>query len=152
MATQSESIYISKYVKFVFGCVLFFQFLYSMTHELSASIVWIRSLTTEFKSCFIQIISTRMVIKWIKLSVASLSCFGSNIAMLHYSDVIMSTIRYQIIGVSKVCSTIGSGADQRKHQNSASLAFVRGIHRWPVDSPHKWPVMQKMSPFDDVII
>ena len=32
-----------------------------------------------------------------------------------------------------------SGTDQRKHQSSASLAFVRGIHRWPVDSPHKGP-------------
>ena len=31
-----------------------------------------------------------------------------------------------------------------KHQSSASLAFVRGIHWWPVDSPHKGPVTQKM--------
>ena len=31
------------------------------------------------------------------------------------------------------------GADQRKHQSSASLAFVRGVHRWPVNSPHKGP-------------
>ena len=45
-----------------------------------------------------------------------------------------------------------SGADQRKHQSSASLAFVRGIHRWPVDSPQKGPVTRKMFPFDDVII
>ena len=30
-----------------------------------------------------------------------------------------------------------SGADQRYHQNSASLAFVTGIHRSPVNSPHK---------------
>ena len=36
--------------------------------------------------------------------------------------------------------------------SSASLAFVRGIHRWPVDSPHKGPVTRKMLPFDDVII
>ena len=36
--------------------------------------------------------------------------------------------------------TVCSGADQRKHQSSASLAFVRGIHRWPVNSPHKGPV------------
>ena len=43
-------------------------------------------------------------------------------------------------------------ADQRKHQSSASLAFVRGIHRWPVNSPHKWPVTRKMFPFDDVIV
>ena len=45
-----------------------------------------------------------------------------------------------------------SAADQRKHQSSASLAFVRGIHRWPVNSPHKWPVTRKMFPFDDVIM
>ena len=45
-----------------------------------------------------------------------------------------------------------SGADQRKHQSSASLAFVRGIHRWAVNSPHKWPVTRKMFPFDDVIM
>ena len=45
-----------------------------------------------------------------------------------------------------------SGADQRKHQSSASLAFARGIHRWPVNSPHKGPVPRKMFPFDDVII
>ena len=45
-----------------------------------------------------------------------------------------------------------SGADQRKHQSTASLAFVRGIHRWPVNSPHKWPVKRKMFSFDDVIM
>ena len=33
-----------------------------------------------------------------------------------------------------------------------SLAFVRGIHQWPVNSLHKGPVMRKMSPFDDVIM
>ena len=42
--------------------------------------------------------------------------------------------------------------DQRKHKSSASLAFLRGIHRWPVNSPHKGPVTRKMFPFDDVII
>ena len=41
---------------------------------------------------------------------------------------------------------------QRKHQSFVSLAFVRGIHRWPVNSPHKGPVTRKMFPFDDVII
>ena len=39
-----------------------------------------------------------------------------------------------------------------KHQSSASLAFVLGIHRWPVNSPHKGPVTRKMFPFDDVIM
>ena len=43
-------------------------------------------------------------------------------------------------------------ADQRKHQSSASLAFVWGIHRRPVNSPHKWPVTRKMFAFDDVIM
>ena len=45
-----------------------------------------------------------------------------------------------------------SSADQTKHQSSASLAFVRGIHRWPVNFPHKWPVTRKMFTFDDVIV
>ena len=45
-----------------------------------------------------------------------------------------------------------SYADQRKRQSSASLAFVRGIHRGPVNSPHKWPATRKMFPFDDVIM
>ena len=68
-----------------------------------------------------------------------------------YNDVIMSAMASHITGVSIVCSTVGSGADQRKHQSSASLAFVRGIHRWPVNSPHKGPATRKMYPSDYVI-
>ena len=49
----------------------------------------------------------------------------------------MSAMASQITGVSVICSTLCSGADQRKHLKSASLAFVRGIHRWPVNFPHK---------------
>ena len=49
-------------------------------------------------------------------------------------------------------STVYSGGDQRKHQRSASLAFEWGIHRGPVNSPHKWPVTRKMFPFDNVIM
>ena len=45
---------------------------------------------------------------------------------------------------SRFYSTVCSAVDQRKHQSSASLAFVRGIHWWPVDSPFKWPVTRKM--------
>ena len=70
----------------------------------------------------------------------------------HYGDVIMSTMASQITSVSLVYSTICSNADQRKHESSASLAFVRGIHRWLVNSPHKGPVTRKMFPFDDVIM
>ena len=61
----------------------------------------------------------------------------------------MSVVASQITSVSIVCSTVGSGAGQRKHQSSASLAFVWGIHRWPVNSPHKRLVTRKMFPFDD---
>ena len=64
----------------------------------------------------------------------------------------MSTMASQIISLTIIYSTVYSGADQRKHQNSASLAFVRGIHREPVNSPHKGPVTRKMFPFDDVIM
>ena len=71
---------------------------------------------------------------------------------LHYSDVIMGAMASQITSVTIVCSAVYSGANQRKHQSAASLAFVRGIHRWPVNSPHKGPVTRKMFPFDDVIM
>ena len=68
----------------------------------------------------------------------------------HYSDVIMSAMVFQIINLTIVYLTVYSGADHRKHQSSTSLAFERGIHWWPVNSLHKWPVMWKLFPFDDV--
>ena len=58
-----------------------------------------------------------------------------------YNDVIISAMASQITSLMIVFSTIYLGADQRKHQSSESLAFVRGIHRWP-----------EMFPFDDVIM
>ena len=64
----------------------------------------------------------------------------------------MTTIASQATSLTIVYSTVYSGADQNKHQSSASLAFVGGIHRGPVNSPHKWPVTRKMFPFDDVIM
>ena len=63
--------------------------------------------------------------------------------MCHYSGVILCAVASQITGVSIVCSTVWSSTDQRKYQSSASLAFVKGIHLWPVDSPHKGPVTRK---------
>ena len=63
----------------------------------------------------------------------------------------MSAMASQITSHTTVYSTIYSGEDQRKYQTSASVAFVRGIHRWPVNSPQKGPVTRKMFPFDDVI-
>ena len=73
-------------------------------------------------------------------------------SLQYYSDVILGAIASQVTNLTITCSTVYSDADQRKHQSSASLAFVRGIHRWPVNSPHKWPVTRKMFPFDDVIM
>ena len=70
----------------------------------------------------------------------------------HYCDVIMGAMVPQITSLAIVYSTVHLGADQRKHQSSTSLAFVWGIHRWPVNSPHKGPVTRKMFPFDDVIM
>ena len=64
----------------------------------------------------------------------------------------MDAIVSQITSLTIVYSTVYSGADQRKHQSSASLAFVWGIHRRPVNSPHKGPATRKMFPFNDVIM
>ena len=54
-----------------------------------------------------------------------------------YNDVIMSAMASQTTNLTIVYSTVYSVADQRKHQSSASLTFVRGIHRLPVNSPLK---------------
>ena len=64
----------------------------------------------------------------------------------------MGVMVSQITSLTIVYSTVYSDTDQRKHQSFASLAFVRGIHWWPVNSPHKEPVTRKMFPFDDVIM
>ena len=59
----------------------------------------------------------------------------------------MNAMASQITSVSIVCSIVGWGADQRKRQSSASLAFVRGIHRRPVNSN-----TENVFLFDDVIM
>ena len=73
-------------------------------------------------------------------------------AVPHYDDVIMTMLASQITSLAVVYSIVYSGVDQRKHQSSASLAFVREIHRGPVNFPQKWPVTRKIFPFDDVIM
>ena len=65
------------------------------------------------------------------------------VATIRHSDVIMSAMASQITGVLIVYSTVCSCADQRKHKKYASLAFVRRVHRWPVNSPHKGQVKLK---------
>ena len=79
------------------------------------------------------------------------SCLIRYFLIYHYCDVMMGGIASQITSITIVYSTIYSDADQRKHQSPASLAFVRGIHWGPVNSPHKRPVTRKMSSFDNVI-
>ena len=64
----------------------------------------------------------------------------------------MGAMASQFTSLTSGYSTVYSGTDQRKYQSFASLAFVRGIHRWTVNSPPKWPVTRKMFPFDDVIV
>ena len=70
----------------------------------------------------------------------------------YYRDVIMSVMAFPITGVSIVYSTVYLVAAQRKHQRSASLAFMRGLNRWPVNSLLKGPLTREMFPFDDVIV
>ena len=84
-------------------------------------------------------------LEFCRQSYRSALCYSSQITTLQWRH-------NELDGdVSIVCSTVCSGADQGKYQSSASLALAKGIHRWPVDSPHKGPVTRKMFPFDDVI-
>ena len=73
-------------------------------------------------------------------------------AFWHYNDVLMSSMASRITSLKIVYLTVYWGADQRNYQSSVSLAFVRGIYRWPVNSPRKGPVTRKMFPFDDIIM
>ena len=76
----------------------------------------------------------------------------SKINQNHYNDVLTGAMASQITSLTIVFSTVYLDTDQRKHQISASLAFVWGTHRRRVNFPHKWPVTRKMFPFDDVIM
>ena len=69
----------------------------------------------------------------------------------HYSDVIMSAMASQITGVLIVYSTVCSSADQRKHQSSVSLVYVRGVHRWNPRN-HRWILRPKASDAEHVSI
>ena len=86
-----------------------------------------------------------MTFDWFVINPRTCSCvyWTYRHLSMSYCDVIMGEIASQITSLTIVYSTVYSDADQRKHQSSASLAFVRGIHRWPMNSPHKWPVTQK---------
>ena len=150
------------------------------THPCVSSCLWVNSLWyngvichQRAQSSLAQVIACRLCgtkplpetiitycqpnpLKHISLSWRDVDCFtpfclGLNTAK-HDSDVMMSAMASQITSPTIVCSTVYSGADQRKRQSSAWLAFVGVIHRWLVDSPHKGPVTRKMFPFDAVIM
>ena len=72
--------------------------------------------------------------------------------LYHCENVIRGAMASQITSPAIVYSTVYTGTHQRKHQSPASLAFLWGIHRWPVNSPYNGPVTRKMFPFDDVIM
>ena len=102
------------------------------------------------------LISTQISLKFpskVVIDNKSASCHWLNTDMVdHYGDVIIGAIASQITNLTIIYSTVHSDGDQRKHHSSTSLAFVRGIHRELVNSPHKWPVTRQMFPFDDVIM
>ena len=70
----------------------------------------------------------------------------------HYIDITVTSqwARWCLKSPASRLCTVRSGAVQRKHQSS--LAFVRGIHRWAANSPHKGPVTRKMFPLDNVVM
>ena len=92
------------------------------------------------------------LMKWLWTDTAKHPYTHGSIYFSHYNDVIMGAMASRITSLKVVFATVSSDADQGKHQSSASLAFVRGIHRGPVNSPHKWLVTRKMFPVDDVIM
>ena len=97
---------------------------------------------------------TEPTIIWSNVGLLSKVFYGNNLRAVsqHYSDAIMGAIASQITSLTIVYSTVSSDADQRKHQSSTSLAFVRGIHWGPMNSSHKWPVAREMFPLVDVIM
>ena len=85
-------------------------------------------------SSLVQVIACCLIARssfmWTNASLLSVTFPVCKSKSNHYSDIIMGTMVSQITSIWIVYSTVCSGADQRKDQSSASLAFVRGIHRW----------------------
>ena len=88
------------------------------------------NISTHDNSCVVHIwVSCTQIIYWSMSE--NVNC-GSALWLefvIHYIDVIMTTMASQITSLTVVYLTVYSDADQRKHQSSASLAFVQGIHR-----------------------
>ena len=102
------------------------------------------------------LIKTIYLLDYLFHSFAQQICFRSSAAMLkfcringsllsHYNDVWMNAMASQTTSIKNAYSNVYSGANKRKHQSSASLAFVRRIHRWPLNSPHKGKTFHLMT-------
>ena len=110
---------------------------YSDLISISSDVTGKNAFMYNFLPCFKQIGS--LLHEWIlHVSVTS------RIWRLRISDVMINAMASQITGVYIVNIIVCSGADQRRHQSSMSLVFVRGIHRWPGNSPHNGPVTRKI--------
>ena len=106
--------------------------------------IWIWNTNVQITCAYINCL--KCAIHNIKLS------WKLSIPYVHHSDVIMIAMASQITSLTIAYSTVYSDEDQRKYQSSASLAFVRGIHWWPVNSPHKGPATLKIFSFADIIV
>ena len=121
---------------------------YSLVYNAHKSLIQTDSETPGACNC---VCDSASQVELARIAFMALRC-NPNHSNRHSNDVIMGVISSQITSLTIAYSTVYLGADQRKHQGSASLAFERGIHRWPVNSPNKWPITRKRSPFDDVIM
>ena len=98
------------------------------------------------------IINLMSITPWVGLFDVHVSFRPKFHCWFHYGNVIMGAIASQITSLTIVYATVYPGSDQRKIKAPRHWPFVWGIHRGPVNSPHKWPVTRKMFPFDDVIM
>ena len=127
---------------------------YVISHHTTSHHIYVVLFTCSVKCNFV--LASTCVYLFIQMPIpyirATQSWASAVLDVTRYNDTIMTAMTSHITSLTIVCSTVYSGADQRKHQSSASLAFVRGIHLWPVNSPHKGPITRKMIPFDDVVM
>ena len=100
--------------------------------------------------CWLLIIATKYLITLFAPPSHEIESYSHK--LWRYCDIIMGAMESKTTSLTIVYSAVDSGADQRKHQSFAPLPFRRGIHRWPMISPHKGPLTRKMYPFDDVIM
>ena len=89
-----------------------------------------------------------LMCRYVHRPICMLVCSGETQNLVSIYMIFMNAVASQITSLTIVYSSVYWDVDQRKHQSSASLAFVRS----PVNSPHKGPVTRNVLPFDDVII